>query len=155
MELLEILNNFTIIGSPCLISYFKTMNTLKIINLNKFIPLIALLLISILLLGGCTPTPPDTESKIDQKMINQEENTPQQEMAEQEATAVKLTPTFLPKPEEIALEKFIKEILQLEISEEKYKEKFKEDDNNIWEIYRVGTIKMPGIEREIYIPYNI
>ena len=49
------------------------MNTLKTININKFISLIILFLISILLLGGCTPpAPTDTENEAEQ--VESQEN---------------------------------------------------------------------------------
>ena len=129
------------------------MNTLKTINVNKFISLISLFLISIFLLGGCTPSaPPDTVGNSDQ-VINEEKaekNTPPEEIAEQETPVVKITPTFLPEPEEINLEVFLRDIMQIEVSDKEIQNKFLKGEYGPvnWEILKVGTIKIPEEERE-------
>ena len=59
------------------------MNTLKITNNNKIISLITLFLISILLLGGCTPTPTDTENNNNQVSTQAENDVQQSELNSQ------------------------------------------------------------------------
>ena len=125
------------------------MNTLKTINVNKITSLIILFLISILLLGGCTPpVPTDTENEVEQ-VVN-EENTPPEEITEQETPVIKLTPTFLPEPEEIKLEVFLRDIMQIEVTDEEMQNKFLKGEYGPvnWEIFKVGTIKIPEEERE-------
>lgn len=55
-----------------------------------------------------------------------------------------LIPKTLVEKEKIEVGDFVKNILKLEIDENEYQERFKEDEENIWEIYKVGSVEIPN-----------
>lgn len=68
-----------------------------------------------------------------------------------EALVSVLMPEYLPEMKKIPLETFVKDIMQLDITAEEYQKRFQEDEKNIWEIYKVGTVKIPDEgEKDLY-----